>query len=154
MYSVFRPNMPSELLPEFLIFALWEHEKLTVSQIYEMIPQVERPWIIKVLQDMRDHKLIDRDGAALILTDDGKTLRTSQHVPQWYYDTDHDHLWHPLWDNLDGLKLEQNMSPIELKIVHGLKHPFRTSEASEIIQFSSFQILAGLEAGGYLRRAD
>ncbi len=152
MYSVFRPNMPVELLPEFLIFALWEHERLTMSQLCGIIPQIEKPWIVKVIQDLRDHGLIERDGVYLILTDDGRAHRETMHVPQWYYDKDEDHLWHPLWSNLDGLNLAENMSPIELKIV-AIKHPFRTSEASEIIQFSSFQILRGLEQGGYLRRS-
>jgi hypothetical protein len=152
MYSVFRPNLPTELLPEFIIFALWEHERLTMSQLCGIIPQIEKPWIVKVIQDLRDHGLIARDGSALILTDDGRGHRETMHVPQWYFDKDEDHLWHPLWDHLDGLNLAENMSPFELKIV-AIKHPFRTSEASEIIQFSSFQILRGLEQGGYLRRS-
>lgn len=154
MYSVFRPNLPTELLPEFIIFVLWEHEKLTMTQLCGIIPQIEKPWIVKVIQDLRDHGMIDRDGVHLVLTDDGRGHRETMHVPQWYYNTDHDHLWHPIWDNLDGLKLEENMSPFELKIVRKFKRPFRTSEASEIIQFSSYQILLGLQNRGYLRRMD
>jgi len=153
MYSVFRPNLPTELLPEFIVFALWEHEKLTMSQLCGIIPQIEKPWIVKVIQDLRDHRMIDRSENHLILTDDGRGHRETMHVPQWYYDKDEDHLWHPVWDNLDGLNLAAHMSPIELRIVHGFKRPFRTSEASEIIQFSSFQILIGLEQCGYLRRS-
>lgn len=152
MYSVFRPNLPPELLPEFIIFALWEHERLTMSQLCGIIPQIEKPWIVKVIQDLRDHGMIDRAESHLVLTDDGRAHRETMHVPQWYHDKDEDHLWHPLWDHLDGLNLAENMSPIELRIV-AIKHPFRTSEASELIQFSSYQILRGLEQGGYLRRS-
>ena len=153
MYSVFRPGMKVELLPEFLLHAIHEHGKLTISQIQSIIPQADRSWVIAVISDLREHGLIERDGSALKLTTDGDNLRTAQHVPQWYPDWDEDHLWHPIWDHLDGLNLEDNMSPYEVKIVRTLKHPFRTSEASEIIQFSSFQILTGLEKGGYLRRS-
>jgi len=152
MYSVFRPNLPPELLPEFLIFVLWEHERLTMSQLCGIIPQIDKSWVVKTIQDLRDHRMIDRDGSHLILTDDGRGHREMMHVPQWYKDVDEDHLWHPIWDHLDGLNLGENMSPFEIRIV-GIKHPFRTSEASELIQFSSFQILRGLEQGGYLRRS-
>lgn len=153
MYSVFRPGMPVELLPEFLLHAIHEHGKLTISQIQSIIPQVDRAWVIAVIGDMREHGLIDRDGSALKLTEDGRGLREAQHVPQWYYDTDHDHLWHPVWHNLDGLNFDENMSPFEIRIIRQFKRPFRTSEASEIIQFSSYQILIGLEKSGFLRRS-
>ena len=154
MYSVFRPGMPVELLPEFLLHTLHEHGKLTMSQIVSIIPQVDRSWISQVLADMREHGLIERvDSASLQLTEDGRNLREAQHVPQWYYNTDHDHLWHPVWDNLDGLNFDENMSPFEIRIIHQFKRPFRTSEASEIIQFSSYQILIGLEKSGFLRRS-
>jgi hypothetical protein len=152
MFSVFRAGMPTELLPEFLLHAIHEHGKLTISQIQSIVPQVERAWLIAVIGDMREHGLIDRDGSSLTLTNDGRGLREAQHVPQWYYDTDHDHLWHPAWEHLDGVNLVEKISPYELKIIHAFKRPFRTSEASEVIQFSSYQILCGLEQGGYLRR--
>ena len=152
MYSIFRPGLPTELLPEFLIFVLWEHKKLTMSQLCGIIPQIDKRWIIKVLQDLRDHGLIDRQEAWLVLTDHGNRHRSVMGVPQWYYDKDEDHLWHPVWDNLDGLKLDEHMSPFELMIVRNFKGPFRTIEASDIIGFSSFQVLLGLESSSYLRR--